>query len=194
WIFKYCFLISLRLFFRLKIEGLSNLPKNSNFIIVANHASYLDPLCIMATCPRRIYCIVARYLYDIFAVGWFLRKIGTIASGGSSDRGYELLMKNKNVGLFAEGKISRNGELGEFRRGAALLAKKTGRPVVPCAVLGTFQALPWEAKWIKLFVPIKVKFGKPVYLLKEFDDQIDDLYMREGIFKIRNTIKELLNE
>ena len=194
WIFKYFFLVLLRIFFRFKIEGLSNLPQNSNFIIVANHVSYLDPLCIMAGSPRRIHCIVARYLYNVFIVGWFLKSIGTIPSGRSSTKAFEFLMQNKNVGIFPEGKISANGELDEFKRGAALLAKKTGRPVVPCAVLGTFQALPWGTKWIKLFTPIKIKFGKPIYLLKDFDDEIDDLYMREGIFKIRNTVKELLNE
>ena len=194
WIFKYIFRFLFTVFLRFKVEGLANLPKGSNYIVVVNHASYLDSLCIMAALPRKIYCVAARQLYNVFLVGWFIRKIETFPAGGASKKAVQLLMQNKNVGIFPEGKISRNGQLNEFRRGAALLAVKTGRPMVPCAVLGTYQALPYHAKFPKLFSPVKLKIGKPVYLLKEFDDEIDDIYMREGTFKIQNTIKELLNE
>ncbi len=194
WLFKFIFRFLFNIFFRFKVEGLSNLPQDSNFIVVANHSSYLDSLCIMAALPRRIYCIVARFLYGVFLVGWFLRRIKAVPSGKSSHKAADLLSRHKNVGLFPEGRISRDGRLGEFRRGVALLAVKTGRPIVPCAILGTYQALPYEARFPKLFSPIKVKVGKPVYLLKEFDDEIDDLYLQEGIFKVRNTIKEIHNE
>ncbi len=193
WFFKLIFWAIFKLFFRFKVEGLKNLPPKTNFIVVANHASYLDSVCIMAALPRRIYCIVARFLYRIPVVNWFLRSIKSIPSGNSSARAVDLLVKHKNVGLFPEGGISRDGSLGEFRRGLALLAIKTGRPIIPCAVLGAYQALPFQAKFPKLFSPIKVKIGKPVYLLKEFDDEIDDIYLQEGVFKIRDTIKEMLN-
>ena len=103
-----------------------------------------------------------------------------------------LLTENNNIGLFPEGGISRDGMLREFRRGMALLALKTGRPIVPCAILGTYEALPLGAKFPK-FVPIKLRIGKPRYFLKEFEDIIDDIYLQEGIFKVRNTIKEMLN-
>ncbi len=112
--------------------------------------------------------------------------------GSSSQKALDLLNSNKNVGIFPEGGISRDGTLKSFRRGTALLALKTGRPIVPCAVLGTYAALPLEAKFPK-FLPIKIKIGKPRYLLKEFEDVIDDVYLQEGIFKIRNIIKGMLD-
>jgi 1-acyl-sn-glycerol-3-phosphate acyltransferase len=180
------------LFFRLKIEGLENIPRKTNFIIVANHPSYLDPLVVMAAVPRKIHCIALRFLYKIFWLKLFLQSVEALPIGSSSRKALNLLIENKNVGLFPEGGVSRDGTLKNFRRGAALLAMKTGRPIVPCAVLGTYAALPLEAKFPN-FVPIKLKIGKPIYLLKEFEDVIDDLYLQEGMFKIRNIIKGMLD-
>lgn len=190
WIFREISIIALKLFFRLKIEGLENLPQKTNFIVVANHSSLLDPLVIMAAIPRRIHWLALKDLYRVYVLGWLIKRVKAIPTGGSSEKLIHLLMKNKNVGIFPEGGISRDGTLKEFRKGAALLAMKTGRPVVPCAILGTFQAFPRTAKFPK-FRPIKVKIGKPQYLLKEFEDVVDDIRLQEGIFKIRNKIKEL---
>jgi 1-acyl-sn-glycerol-3-phosphate acyltransferase len=97
------------------------------------------------------------------------------------------------VGLFPEGGVSRDGSLREFRSGAALLAIKTGRPIVPCAIFGTHAALPKGAVLPK-FSAITIKISKPIYLLKEFTDIIDDVYLQDGIFRVRNIIMELLNK
>jgi 1-acyl-sn-glycerol-3-phosphate acyltransferase len=115
-----------------------------------------------------------------------------LPAGKSSEKAVEFLMRDKVVGLFPEGGCSGDGKLREFRRGAALLALKTGRPILPCAILGAYAALPRQAKFPK-FIPIKVKIGRPIYLLKEFDEVIDDLYLQEGIYKVRNSIQEMLN-
>jgi 1-acyl-sn-glycerol-3-phosphate acyltransferase len=191
WIFRIISIIFFNILFRLKVEGLENLPK-SNFIIISNHNSYLDALVIMAIVPKKIHVIALRSLYKIPWLRWFLRVLEALPIGSSSAKAIELLTNNKIVGLFPEGGISSDGKLKEFRRGAALLALKTGRPIVPCAILGTYEAFPINAKFIKPR-PIKVKIGEPIYLLKEFDEIIDDVYLQEGILKVRNTVKELLN-
>lgn len=192
WIFKGLFLILLKIFFYFKVEGLDNLPAKTNFIIAANHASYLDSLCLGVAVPRRIYWIAARYLYRVGWLRWFLKKTNTFALGNASEQAFFLLEKGKNVGLFPEGKRSPDNTLGEFKTGAALLAVKTGRPIVPCAILGAFCAYPAGAKFPKLFTPIKVRIGKPVYILRHFDDIIDDTYLQEGMLRVRGQIKEML--
>jgi 1-acyl-sn-glycerol-3-phosphate acyltransferase len=192
WIFRICAKVILKLFFKFKVEGIENIPRRTNFIIVANHPSYLDPLVVMAAVPRKIHCIALRFLYKIFWLKLFLQLVEALPIGSSSPKALNLLTGNKIVGLFPEGGVSRDGTLKHFRRGAALLAYKTGRPIVPCAVLGTYAALPLEAKFPN-FLPIKIKIGKPIYLLKEFENVIDDVYLQEGILKVRNKIKEMLN-
>lgn len=181
----------LKILFKFKVEGLENLPQKTNFIVVANHSSFLDPVLIGAAIPRKIYWIALRDFYSSFWLRWIMDMTETLPTGGASEKTVYLLMKNKNVGLFPEGTRNFDGKLKEFRRGAALLALKSGRPIVPCAILGAYEAFPRRVKFPKL-LPIKVKIGKPKYLLKEFEDIIDDIYMQEGIFKIRKTIQEML--
>lgn len=168
------------------------MPKKTNFIVVANHTSYLDPFIVGAAIPQKIYWIAIQDLYRaIFPVRWFMYKTETVPVGNVSEHLVKLVTKNKNVGLFPEGTRSVDGKLKEFRRGAALLAIRTGRPIVPCAILGAYEALPVHAKFPK-FLPIKVKIGIPKYLLKECDDIIDDIFLQNGIFEIRNRIKEMI--
>jgi 1-acyl-sn-glycerol-3-phosphate acyltransferase len=193
WILKGILIVLGRLFFRIKVEGLQNIPRKSNFIIVSNHVSFLDPLLIMAFVPPKIHCIALRNLYKMTRIKWFLYLVEALPSGNISRKAAHLLQRDKNVGLFPEGGVSRDGRLGEFRRGTALLALKTGRPVVPCAVFGTFETLPFGKRFPKLFRPLKLKIGRPIYILKEFDEIIDDIYLRNGVFKIRNAVKEMLD-
>lgn len=192
WIVRAIFIVIIRSLFRLKAEGLNNLPQKSNFIIVANHTSFLDPLVVMVAVPRKIYCIAMRGLYSIFWLKWFMHKMGVLSTGTASEKAVSLLMENKIVGLFPEGGCSRDGNLREFRRGAALLAFKTGRPIVPCAILGTYEAFPRRAKFPKFFLPLKVKIGRPIFLLKEFEEVIDEIFLQEGIFRVRNAIQEMM--
>ena len=187
------FVFLFRLLFYFKVEGLSNIPQKANFIITANHSSFLDPLIIGCAVPKKIYWFTTRELYRISWLAWFLQKVEALPVGQSSTKGFGLLNKNKNIGLFPEGACSRDGSLKEFRRGAALLAIKTGRPIVPCAVLGAHKAYPRTARLPKFFLPLKVAIGEPIYLLKEFRESVDDVTLQQGMLKVRNSIKEMLN-
>ncbi len=188
------FIIILKLFFRIKVEGAENLPQKTNFIVASNHSSYLDPLFLGGVIQKKIYWIILREFYRRSWLKWFMSLTEALPEGGSSKKFIYLLMKNKNVGLFPEGTRTHNGKLREFKRGAALFSIRTGRPVVPCAILGSYEVFPRTAKFPKLFRSIKVRIGKPIYLLKEFEDVIDDIRLQEGTFKIRNAIEKMINE
>lgn len=191
WIFRIPVVLIMKLFFRLKVEGLENLPQKTNFIVVANHTSYLDPFVLGAAIPQRIYWLALRDLYKLIWMRWFMLSTETLPVGSSTEKLTYLLSNNKNVGLFPEGTRTHDGILREFRRGAALLAMKTGRPIVPCAITGAYEAYPVGAKFPK-FSRIKVRIGRPHYLLKEFDEVIEDINLQEGTFRVRNAIKEML--
>jgi 1-acyl-sn-glycerol-3-phosphate acyltransferase len=182
----------LRSFHRLRITGIKNLPKKTNFIIVANHVSFLDPLVVMAAVPQKIYCIALRDIYKFGWLRWFLRLVECVPCGSASAKAVALLEENSNVGLFPEGGVSRDGNLKEFRRGAALLAFRTGRPIVPCCVLGTFAALPFGQRVPKP-VQIKVIIGKPIYLLKDVDEFLDDVQLQQGTLRLRTEVKKLID-
>lgn len=191
WTLRIIAIVILKIFFRFKVEGLENIPQKTNFIVVANHSSFLDPVVIGVAIPKKIYWITLSSLYGILWLRWIMNKTQSIPTGSSSGKAIYLLLKNRNVGLFPEGGLSYDGKLRDFRRGAALLALKTGRPILPCAILGTYEALPRGAKFPK-FLPLRIKLGRPIYLSKEFEDIIDDLNLQDGTFKIRNAIKEMM--
>jgi len=193
WIFRAFFTIVIRLFFKFKVEGVENIPRKTNFIVVANHNSWMDPVVLGVAVPKKINYIALRDLFEIGWLRWYIRLMEALPTGSSSKKAIDLLVENKNVGLFPEGGCSRDGKLKKFRKGAALLGIKTGRPIMPCVILGTFQILPRGAKFPKLFRTIKVKVGRPIYLLKEFEEAIDDIYLQQGTFKIRKAIEEMLN-
>jgi len=168
------------------------LPAKTNFIVVANHTSYLDPFVVGVAIPKKIYWLALRGLYVSRWTRWFMLGTNTLPAGRSSDIFVTLLLNNKVVGLFPEGKRSPDGNMAEFRRGAAMLAMKTGRPIVPCAIMGTYEALPVKSKFPHLYSRITIRIGKPIFLLKEYEDIIDDVYMQEGLLKVKNTIREML--
>ncbi|MFH1848073.1 MAG: lysophospholipid acyltransferase family protein [Candidatus Omnitrophota bacterium] len=191
--FRAILAVLLRMFFRLKVEGLENLPRQGNFIVVANHASYLDPLALGVAIPRKIHWIAVRQIFNCVWIRWFMWGTKVLPTGGSSQKSLFLLEHNKNVGLFPEGTRTHDGEMKEFRNGAAVLALKTGRPIVPCAVVGAYEAFPRTAKMPRL-LPIKVKIGKPIFALKRFEDTLETRHLQDTTFRIAKAIKELLNE
>jgi 1-acyl-sn-glycerol-3-phosphate acyltransferase len=194
WIFRVIFLVIFKLFFQLRIEGRENIPNKGNFIVVANHTSFLDPLVLGVAIPKKIHWVATQKIYNLPWLKWFMRDVSNaLPTGSASEKAINLLFQNKNIGLFPEGTRSSDGRLKEFRRGAALLAFRTGRFILPCALFGTGKALAKGKKFPK-FLPLKVKIGKPIYLPKEFSEVIDDIYLQEGTFKIRETIRQMLNE
>lgn len=193
WIIKAISFVLLKTFFGFKVEGKENIPQKTNFIIVANHSSFLDPIIVQSVCPRKIHCLVWDKLYRNLFMRFFLWLEECISIGGvASLKAMRFLKQNRVIGIFPEGGRSFDGKLKEFKRGAALLALKTGRPIVPCAIVGAHQAYPRGALFPRMH-PIKIKIGKPVYLLKEFEDVIEDIYLQDGIFRIRRSIEEMLN-
>ena len=192
WIFRILFLGLFKTCFTFKVEGSINLPAKNNFIIVSNHASWMDPIILGVAINRRIHYIAMRSLYRIKWLKWFVKLLDALPTGASSQKAIQLLNHNKNIGLFPEGGCTADGKLRNFKRGAALLAVKTGRPVVPCAVTGSFQSFPRTARFPKLLLPIKVTIGRPIYLLKEFDEIIDDSCLQKGTFRIQNAVTEIL--
>lgn len=191
WLLRAAFAILLKIFFRFKVEGRENIPRRGNFILVANHTSYLDPVVIAAAIPRKIYWITARVIYNSPWLRWIMTIAESLPTGSAAQKAAALLEQNRVVGMFPEGVRTPDGKLREFRRGAAVLAIKTGRPVLPCAVIGAYEALPHGAVFPK-FVSITVRIGKPRILLKEYEDEIDEMILQRGTFKIRGAVREMM--
>jgi len=150
----------LRFYHRLQIVGRENLPRDGSFVFVANHASHLDAMCLLAALPLR----KLHRAFPAAAVDYFFVSVPRVALAAvvvnalpfsrklhiqhSLQLCRHLLANPGNVLiLFPEGTRSTTGRIGEFKPGVGLLVAGTNLPVVPCRIEGAFEAWPKGALW-----------------------------------------------
>jgi 1-acyl-sn-glycerol-3-phosphate acyltransferase len=145
----------LKIYHRLKITGRENLPREGSFVLVANHASHLDALSILAALPlKKLHRVFPAAAKDFFFESMPRTAVAAvIVNALPFDRETnirqsltlckQLLENPGNVLLiFPEGTRSVTGELGEFKPGVGLLLAGIDLPVVPCYLKGAFEAWP----------------------------------------------------
>ena len=133
----------------ISVNGLETVPMTRNYVYVANHASMFDIPSIIAGIPDQIRIVYKKELEWIPLFGWGLRigsYIGIDRSGGakamkSLDEAAERIRNGASVLLYAEGTRTVDGKLQPFKRGAFHLAARSGVPVVPLTVNGSFHIL-----------------------------------------------------
>ncbi|MDD4879022.1 MAG: lysophospholipid acyltransferase family protein [Candidatus Omnitrophica bacterium] len=180
-----------RIFFCLKVKGAENIPAEGKFIIAANHSSYLDPVAIGAAVPRQIKWIVRKDVYDVWWLKPLFASTGMIRENGSVGKAIGLLGKGEVLGVFPEGSRSYDGRLGAGKRGAAIMALKSGAPVIPCAVKGAFKAYPRSAVFPRP-CPVEIIIGKAIEHVKA--DDPDNRTIDSALAGIMAAIKSLMEQ
>jgi 1-acyl-sn-glycerol-3-phosphate acyltransferase len=172
---KYVFLGPLlKLLFRPRIEGMENIPESGAAIVAGNHLSFSDHFLMPAILPRRItFLAKAEYFTGPGLKGRltaaFFRSAGQIPvdrSGGKASQsaigaGLEVLGRGELLGIYPEGTRSHDGRLYRGRTGVAVMAVRAGVPVVPCAMVGTFELQPPGRK-IPRIGRVTIRFGRPL--------------------------------
>lgn len=164
----------LRLVFRPRTEGLDNVPASGPAIVAGNHLSFCDHFLMPAILRRRItFLAKAEYFTGPGVKGrltaFFFRSAGQIPvdrSGKDAGRaaireGLGVLRRGELLGIYPEGTRSHDGRLYKGKVGVAVMALEAGVPVVPCAMIGTFEAQP-PGKVVPNVHPVVIRFGKPL--------------------------------
>lgn len=164
----------LRLLFRPRIEGLENIPPEGAAIVAGNHLSFSDHFLMPAILTRRItFLAKAEYFTGPGLKGRltaaFFRSAGQIpvdrsgkdAGQAALREGLGVLAKGELLGIYPEGTRSHDGRLYKGKVGVAAMALGAGVPVVPCAMLGTFEIQPPGQKLPKIR-RVTIRFGKPL--------------------------------
>lgn len=157
-------------FFKIKFEGLENLPpRDFPAVYVSNHQSFLD-IYTLLTLGRSFKFIskTAIFLYPV--VGWAMFLMGCVPLKRMDSRSQlqtlkrctELVRKGGSVFFFPEGTRSRDGKLGAFKKGAFSIAAKVGVPVVPITLIGTGKIMPPGMEGILNTGSVKVVIHPPI--------------------------------
>ncbi|MFJ9041740.1 lysophospholipid acyltransferase family protein [Streptomyces sp. NPDC102406] len=164
----------LRLMFRPRIEGLEHIPDEGAAIVAGNHLSFSDHFLMPAIIKRRItFLAKAEYFTGPGIKGRltaaFFRSAGQIpvdrsgkeAGQAAIREGLGVLGRGELLGIYPEGTRSHDGRLYKGKVGVAAMALKAQVPVVPCAMIGTFEAQPPGQK-IPNMRRVTIRFGKPL--------------------------------
>jgi 1-acyl-sn-glycerol-3-phosphate acyltransferase len=137
---------------QVKVEGLEGILPTASYVFISNHLSFMDTPVVLANIPVQFRFLAKRGLFQIPFLGQHLRQAGHIPVPRGDPRAAVKTMQlaaetiqRKNISLliFPEGGRSRDGELRSFKEGGAYIAIRAGVPVVPIAISGTRELLPW---------------------------------------------------
>ncbi len=163
---------SAKILFRLKIRGTEHLPNDYPFLICPNHLSFTDGFFLAPTLPfrvlrRQFYLGYSSYFVPGSLTGWLgsLIKVVPVDADRNLRKALRLgavgLREKLVLGVFPEGERSIDGTLKRFRKGPAILAVELQVPVVPCAILGTYEVWARGTGKFRLH-PVSVRFGPPL--------------------------------
>ena len=184
-IFRFLF----TLFFQWEIIGREHFTQEGGGILACNHASFLDPPMAAIEWPRVIRSMARKDLYRFPVFAQWMRAVGTVpVSPDESLRSLRWMIQAVREGemvlIFPEGTRTFTGELQKPERGVGLVARKTGAPVYPCYIDGSFKAWP---RTRRLWRPhkIRVYYGPPVKYSSDLSDQEISERIMEQIAQLR---------
>lgn len=154
--------------FDLRVEGVEHLPASGPYIVAANHHNYLDGIVLGVAVPAPISFLVMPRVWRATPLHPRLhRHIGSILLDldrrdvGALRDALQALASGRVVGIFPEGPFSVRGRLEAGLGGVALLALRSGAPVIPAGVRGTYEALRGRRHYVPRRHPLGVRFGPP---------------------------------
>jgi len=160
--------------YRLEKTGLDRIPDEGPAVLVCNHVSYVDALVISAACRRPIRWVMDHRIFAVPLLSFFFRTVRAIPiapvreDAALLERAYEeiarALADGELVGIFPEGRLTADGEMGAFRPGIRQVLERSPVPVVPMALSGLWQSIfaRSQKKVARLFPRVRLAVGEPV--------------------------------
>jgi len=153
--------------FRGCLIGRDNIPQKDSFIVVSNHGSLLDPPLLGHALGRNISFMAKAELFKVPFLGFVIKACGAypvkrgIADKNTIKIACKKLSDNNCIGIFIDGTRQKNGRVNKPKQGAALLAFKNQKLLLPVAIVNSHRLIRFKF-FIPLFSKIVIKVGKPV--------------------------------
>ena len=153
--------------FRGHLVGRENIPQKNSFILVSNHGSLLDPPLLGHALRRNISFMAKSELFQIPLLGFVIKACGAypvkrgIADKNTIKIACKKLSNNNSIGIFIDGTRQKDGRVNKPKQGAALLAFKNQKLLLPVAIVNSHRLIRFKF-FIPFFSKIVIKVGKPV--------------------------------
>ena len=153
--------------FRGHLKGKENIPQKDSFILVSNHGSLLDPPLLGHAIGRNISFMAKAELFKIPFLGFVIKACGAypvkrgIADKNTIKVACKKLSNNHCIGIFIDGTRQKNGRVNKPKQGAALLAFKNQKQLLPVAVVNSHRLIRFKF-FIPFFSKIVINVGKPI--------------------------------
>ena len=173
WVLKVILTPVFLVLYRVKTEGREHVPKKGPAVLAANHQSFCDSFFIPLVVPRKVTFLAKAEYFDSWKTAWFFRAAGQIpirrAGGSASERALEtarhdVLAQGRLLGLYPEGTRALDGHVHKGRTGVTRLSRECQVPVIPVGVVGTEEVQPVNAKMMRPFKRVIVRFGAPMVM------------------------------
>jgi 1-acyl-sn-glycerol-3-phosphate acyltransferase len=154
-------------------------------VYVSNHLSYTDTPVIFGALPFQFRIVARHDLFKLPFIGWHLRRSGQVpvnvtnprASISSLGGAVKTLRAGMPLFIFPEGSRSETGHLADFMNGPAFMAIRAGVPIIPMALIGTYELLPMHT--MEFYpVPVTLAVGEAIETKGYEMKQIDELTAR----------------
>lgn len=204
WVAKYTLGVALKIVYRPWSRGRRNMPRRGPVILASNHLSFADHFFGPLPLPRKVVFLAkAEYFTGTGLKGLmskaFFSGVGQIpidrTGGAASERalrsGLRVLAAGSVLGIYPEGTRSPDGRLYKGRTGVARLALESRAPVVPCAMINTFEFLPPGSFRPKMRIRPGVIFGEPLEFSRYYGRESDRAVLRAVTDEIMQQMQKL---
>lgn len=166
---RFICIVLCKIMLRMETHGRENIPKSGGFIVASNHVSYLDPIAVGSSCPRKLNYMARHDLFInplvsrlLFSVGAFPVRRNS-ADLSALKEAIRRVRAGRGLLLFPEGrrKDINSASFDKPQPGIGFLISKLGVPVIPAVVTGSEKAFPRGAKFIHP-AKVHVYFGKQI--------------------------------
>jgi 1-acyl-sn-glycerol-3-phosphate acyltransferase len=206
WVVKAILTPLVRVLYRPWTEGLDNVPDEGPAILASNHLSFLDSIFMPLMVPRRVtFLAKSDYFTEKGIKGrlkrMFFTGVGQVPidrSGGHASEaalhtGIAILNEGRLLGIYPEGTRSPDGRLYRGKIGVARMALEAGVPVIPVAMIGTFEVQP-QGKVLPRIKRVGVRFGAPLDFSRYAGLEDDRFVLRSMTDEIMYELMSLSNQ
>lgn len=179
-----------------RVIGAENFQRGLAAVYVSNHLSYMDTPVVLDKLPFQFRILARHDLFKIPFIGWYLQRSGQIPVDSTSlrstlaslNRGVKALQAGMPLVIFPEGGRSLDGHLQDFLSGPAYMAIRAQVPIVPMALIGTYELMPMHTYHLTPR-PLLLVVGAPISTQGYTSKTADALTLR-----IRDTIAEMYTQ